>query len=197
MVAPNLNYQARRTPSFLVGLVDRRARADGQVQRLAAMLTDIRLELAKAIEHRHACDALLRSYYAGIEASEFQPIQGWMGRYGKRGGLAEAILRFLAAAGSAGATTSEVGTHLAGLFGLDFACPNDRKKWQKNSVGPRLRALTANGDVEPLHDPGTELGKVGRWRLKQATPQTGASLLALAAARGVEVAFTDDEDVSP
>lgn len=52
MVAPNLNYQARRTPSLLAGLVDRRARADGQVQRLTAMLTDIRLELAKL--HRNA-----------------------------------------------------------------------------------------------------------------------------------------------
>lgn len=197
MVAPNLNYQARRTPSLLAGLVDRRARADGQVQRLTAMLTDIRLELAKALEHRDACDALIKSYYAGVEASEVPPINGWMGRYGKRGAVVAAIRELLAEAGPTGLSTSEVGTHLAGLFALEFPTPKDRKKWMQNSVAARLRELKAQGEVEPLHDAGAELGKVGRWRLKQATPQTGVSLLALAAARGVAVQLADGGDASP
>jgi hypothetical protein len=196
MVASNLNYQARRTPTFLTGLVERRARADGQVQRLAAMLTDIRLELAKALTHRDACEALLKSYYAGVDASELRPINGWMGRYGQRGAVVAAIRQLLAAAGTAGVTTSEVGSHLAGMFGLEFATPRDRKKWMQNSVAVRLRELKAAGEVEPLHNAAAELGKVGRWRLKAASPATGVSLAATAAAHGIRVEFTDEDEVS-
>jgi len=155
------------------------------------MLTDIRLELAKALEHRDACDALIKRYYAGVEATEVPPINGWMGRYGKRVAVVAAIRELLAEAGPTGVTTSEVAAHLVGLFALEFATPKDRGRWLRNSVTTRLHELKAQGEVEPLHD--ARAGTVGRWRLKQAAPATAASLAAVAAAQGVSVEFTDEE----
>lgn len=160
------------------------------------MLTDIRSELAQALEHRAACDDLLKSYYVGLDVSGIQPIQGWMGRHGKRGTIVGAIRAFLAAAGTEGVTTSEVDAHLAAVLGVEFATPQERKKWMQSSVGVRLRELKEFGEVEPMHDAGVELGKVGRWRLKQPNTPSVATLLATAGERGVAVVVTD-EDASP
>lgn len=193
MVASHLHYEARRTPSFLAGLIDRRARADGQVQRLTDMLNDIHAELAQALEHRDACDALLKSYHAGLELAGIRPIRGFMGRYGKRGTIADAIRRFVADAGARGVTTSEIGAHLMAVLGLEFNTPQARKKWMQNSVAVRLRELKAVGEVEPMHDAAVELGKVGRWRLKTTTVSSVSSLLATANTCGVEVIVTDED----
>lgn len=143
MVASQLHYETRRTPSFLAGLLDKRARADGQVQRLTAMLTDIRSELAQALEHRDACDDLLKNYYAGLDVAGIQTIQRWTGRHGKRGTIVGAIRAFLAAAGTKGVTTSEVGAYLAAVLGVEFATPQARKKWMQNAVGVRLTSSSA------------------------------------------------------
>jgi hypothetical protein len=194
MVTPVLTYEARRTPAFLAGLIDRRARADSQVQRLTAMLVDLQAELTEAHAHLEACDALLKSDYAGVEVAQVRAINGWMGRHGKRGVIAATIRKFLADAGPDGVTTSELGAHLAGMLGLEFASPAARKKWMRNSVAVRLRELRAIGEVEALHDACVELGKVGHWRLRQDARESVDSLLATATLRGVTVELANKDD---
>jgi len=102
----------RVTPSYLKGLAETRARADGELKRHQKLLSEIerKLKVAKADVERYqhmqvqvaqqlvvaqtdldACDRLIRKCDARINPEEIEPISAWKGRYGKRGALKASI----------------------------------------------------------------------------------------------------------
>lgn len=95
MVASNLTFDAHKVPAYLRGLVQNRARADGQIQRLTALLEDLQRELQHAHAVRDSCDALLSSRFASLDMSVVDAIGGWRGRYGKRGVFSLAMRELL------------------------------------------------------------------------------------------------------
>lgn len=75
----------RKTPSYLKGLAETRARAAGDVQRLQQIYQEIGRHLARAEKDMAACDCLIQNFDERLDPSLIEPIHAWQGRYGKRG----------------------------------------------------------------------------------------------------------------
>jgi hypothetical protein len=194
MVTPILNFESRRVPSYLKGLIDNRARADGHVHRLQVALAGVQTELDRALAQRESCDALLKSFSDNFPTDDIGAVRGWMGQHGKRGSFLEAIKQLVSGAGPGGITTSEIGSVLIGQFQLVFATPVQRGRWQRNCVTRRLNELKHSGQVEALHDHTRPANTSGRWRLKVERAASLDSLADLARSLGVEVEVEVEAD---
>ncbi|OZA27088.1 MAG: hypothetical protein B7X93_09685 [Hydrogenophilales bacterium 17-61-9] len=194
----------RKTPSYLKGLAETRARADGEVlrlkalydeldeklaeaRRIQALLDDVARKMGEAVSRRDACDKLIRDFDDRLDPNLIAPIRAWKNRYGKRGELKTAIERILQKIAPSEITTPELCLTLIAEFALDFSTKTERQKWAHNSVGNALKDLVEAGIVERLHEPVARAGKIGRWRLKDHTIAGTAGLLEAATASGLTV----------
>jgi hypothetical protein len=162
MVNPKVSFPAKKLPSYLKGLVDSRARADGDVQRIAPVVTAARAALARSAAKlakqeaslgraqvaRDACDTLLRKWSEAIDADSIASVQAWRGRYGERGALRQQILVLVEAAGPEGVSTSALADQLIALFGLSFLSHQARNLWVHDTVSSALKALTCKRTIE-------------------------------------------------
>jgi hypothetical protein len=190
MVASTYNYQVRRIPTYLKHLVENRARADGQVQRLEDALVDIQTELTRALAHRDACDRLLNNF-DGLGADGIAPIRGWLGKRGGRGRWVGTMREFIRQSGSGGITTTELSARLMEHFELDFT-PAERRTWMRRSVRNRLNELRARGEIEPT-DPARLPGSTPyRWRIPQHSTSALGALIESVRMLGVQVEVADD-----
>jgi hypothetical protein len=185
----------RKTPSYLKGLAETRARADGEVGRLQRLLDELGPKLAEAqriqglhkeisawqaeaVTKRDACDTLIRSYDDRLDPVQIAPIRATKARYGKRGTLKKTISQVLQKVAPAEVTTTELCLTLMAELQIDFLTKIERKRWISNSLGSTLKDLLEEGLVERLHDPADHGCGAGRWRWKVA----GCELAALSAA---------------
>lgn len=112
-----IDMHIRKTPSYLKGLAETRARIAGDLLRYEKQhpeLEKIKLKAAKADLERYerlyarvcqslteakadleSCDRLIRKLDSRLDPGQIEPIQAWKGRYGKRGGLKEMIFQVL------------------------------------------------------------------------------------------------------
>jgi len=60
----------RKTPSYLKGLAETRARAAGDVLRLQQILDQVKESLAKAQAEVEACDVLIKKFDDRLEPTE-------------------------------------------------------------------------------------------------------------------------------
>jgi hypothetical protein len=173
----------RKTPSYLKGLAETRARSAGDVARLRKLYEEIGQKLEEAQAEQAACDRLIQKYDSRLEPSRIPNINGWQGRYGKRGALRAAILRFVEEAWPSEITTTELCWQLQMKFQLDFFTAQERAEWLHNSVYTRLRYLVKDGDIESCHNPSKGVtGEVGRWRWRSETAPSLDHLRELASA---------------
>lgn len=200
MVNPKHSFPASKLPSYLKGLVDSRARADGHVRRLApavaaarealarstAKLQKQEASLARAQVARAACDTLLHKWSNAIVTDEIAPVHAWKGRYGPWGAFTQQILVFLDAAGSCGIGTAPLAAQLTAFFGLTFLSTSDHTTWVHDSLVAKLKKLTAEGRVEK-YLPADGGPKWMRWRLPQAASNSFAVLLSQSADAGLEI----------
>jgi hypothetical protein len=173
----------RKTPSYLKGLAEDRARADGEVRRLQGLLDELAPKLAEAQRlqalqrhisarqaeaktKRDACDTLIRSFDSRLDPEQIEPIRASKGRYGKRGMLRTTIMRILQRVAPAEIATTELRMTLEIELQLYFFSPTERSTWSDNSLLSALRNLTKEGLVDRLHDPMDRGSGVGRWRWK-------------------------------
>ncbi len=173
----------RKTPSYLKGLAEDRARADGEVRRLQGLLDELAPKLAEAqrlqtLERdisarqaeaqtkRDACDTLIRSFDTRLDPEDIEPIRAWKGRYGKRGMLRTTIMQILERVAPAEITTTELRMTLELELQLCFSSQAERNTWSDNSLLSALRNLAKEGLVDRLHDPMDHGSGVGRWRWK-------------------------------
>lgn len=183
----------RKTPSYLKGLAETRARAAGDVERYQQILEEVGEKLAQAKAEVAACDRLICKFDGRLNPEMIQPIRAWKGRYGKRGQLAASIARLLEDEAPRDLTTTELIWTLQLDFQLDFPTATEKQTWRRNSLTPTLKALMAKGLVERLHDVTDGFsGEVGRWRWKSGDDLSLDHLRAQAAAAGVSTQHADD-----
>lgn len=173
----------RKTPSYLKGLAETRARVAAEVQRYQKLQEEIGQVLDTAQAELDACDRLIRKFDERLNPELIQPIKAWKGRYGARGRLREAILDILRKRAPSAVSTAELGIELQMELQLDFVSVKERIAWLQNSATRRLRMLTSEGLVERLHDPNRNT--FGYWRLAGEACESLGDLAALAKSSGV------------
>lgn len=156
----------RKTPSYLKGLAETRARAAADMLRYRQVIDEVMVSLAKAQAELKACDRLIKKFDERLEPALIEPVLHWKGRYGKRGALREAILALLQEEAPAAVTTTEIGWQMQLKFDIGFNHWTERKRWMTNSIGNCLKKLVKDGLVEPCHDQ-SRTGEVGSWRLSE------------------------------
>ena len=183
----------RTTPSYLKGLRDVRARADGDVARLTAIIEQANRALQEALATRESCDSLIRKFNPGLDPTQIKPNPGPGRIPGPRGTLRTAIVNYLKERAPAAVPSTEVFIFLEVHFGLEFPSAHQRVLWQQGSVKKQLKRLSYEGLVERLHDPNNFNGEVGRWRWKSDADLSQDHLRAQAEAAGVAVRESDDD----
>lgn len=72
--------EMRKTPSYLKGLAETRARVAGDVPRYQKIHDDVWQRLAEAKAELDACDRLIRKFDKRLVREQIEPIQAWQGR---------------------------------------------------------------------------------------------------------------------
>jgi hypothetical protein len=169
--------EMQRTPSYLKGLAETRARAAGDVQRLKELHSEITRQLATAEAEVASCDLLIRKFDKQLDPTKIPPIRAWKGHYGKRGALREAVLRELEAAWPRSVSTTELAAKIQLEFKLDFTTWRERDQWCDQSVRNLLRKSVKDGVLERDEPAISAAGRtVNRWRW---VPQTATELSTL------------------
>lgn len=183
----------RKIPSYLKGLRDARARADGDIRRLTALVEAMTTDIQRAQATLDACDILIRKFDSSLDPSAIPANKG-LGRVpGPRGLLKEAIVEYLQQRFPEDVSVNEVALAMQFRFGLDFHSGRARWKWVHGSVGRRLKKLAAEGLADRLHDPLLLNGEAGRWRWKSETDLSPDRLRERAEAAGVAVRESDGD----
>lgn len=183
----------RKTPSYLKGLAETRARAAGDVERYQEILDEVSAKLAEAKAVVAACDRLVVKFDSRLNPALIQPIRAWKGRYGKRGQLSASIAQLLEQSAPQELTTIELIWALQLEFQLDFSTTEEKQRWRKNSLTPALKDLVEKGLVDRMHGiTDGSIGEVGRWRWKSGGDLSLDHLRAQAAAAGVSTQHADD-----
>jgi hypothetical protein len=189
----------KKVPSALKWLAEKRARIAGQVQAsqqvlelASAQVESLERELvamkafhahsaAKVAQHTEelAClDGSVVIYDASLDPREIGTVNGWAGRYGKRGALREFLIQVLESRAPDYVSTSELALLTMAEFSLVFDHWKLRKTWYEHSLRNALKGLKAQGRIEASVDPllvdqGTE---IRGWRIKRECPQSLAAL---------------------
>lgn len=153
----------RKTPSYLKGLAETRARAAADILRYQQVIEQVTASLTKAQAELEACDRLIKKFDERLEPALIEPVLHWKGRYGKRGALREAILALLQEQAPAAVTTTEIGWQMQLKFDISFNHWTERKRWMTNSIGNCLKKLAKDGLVESGPARG-RTGSAGTWR---------------------------------
>lgn len=177
-----------KTPSYLKGLAETRARAAGDVQRYQKLQVEVSAKLVESQAELEACDRLIRKFDGRLKPALIQPVRAWKGRYGMRGALTDAIVAMLKGESPAAIETTEACLRLQVEFGLDFETPAQQARWRINTVRGRLKVLVSAGLVERLHVAKGGGGNTdGRWRWIAQGATSMDELRSQAAAAGVGV----------
>ena len=183
----------RKTPSYLKGLAETRARAAGDVNRLKNIYDEIGQKLTSAKRALEACDLLIQRFDERLDPGLIQPIHAWQGRYGKRGALMDEVRRIIQSAWPDEITTTEIVWSAQLQFQISFVTWQAKKRWQDNSLRTAIKTLLAKGEIERVHDVSDGLiGVVGRWRWKPEPFLSLDDLHAHAADGGVAVQQADE-----
>ncbi|MBT9538311.1 hypothetical protein [Thiobacillus sp.] len=153
----------RKTPSYLKGLAETRARVSAEVLRYEQILNEVGQALEKGRAELTACDTLIKKFDDRLDPRLIAPIKAWKGKYGKRGALQDAIIRILKERAPGPITTTELGWLLQLEFRLDFVDWREKRNWLHRSVGNQLNVLIERGLVERLHDRTVSTGQTGSW----------------------------------
>ena len=104
------------------------------------------------------------------------PVNGWQGRYGKRGALRASIVKVLAQCAPQWLSSKEIGALVVEELAITFDLPSEGVQWHTNSLKSALNALLAKGAVE--REAGWSPGstETGRWRVKPVKVPTLADL---------------------
>lgn len=183
----------RKTPSYLKGLAETRARAAGDVQRFKRLYEEIGQKLAKAERDLAACDLLIKRFDERLDPGLIHPIRAWQGRYGKRGALLEETRSIIQSVWPDEITTTEIVWRVQIKFQFEFVTWQAKKQWQDNSLRNAIKTLLARNEIERVHDVSDGLtGVVGRWRWKSDAFLSLDHLHAQAEGAGVAVQSADD-----
>jgi hypothetical protein len=166
----------KKTPSYLKGLAEDRARAAGDVERYVKIAKDVADALEAARSTLAACDLLIRRIDGRLNPEEIPPIRAHKYYGGGRGKLRDTVVDILKAAAPGTVTTTEISIEIQVRYGLTFETSWERSQWRSNSIGSVLRKLFGLGLVERLHNPRCNTDEGGRWRWKTDSTQSSDQL---------------------
>lgn len=192
----------KKVPSALKWLAEKRARVAGQLQAsqqvhelVSAQAAALEKQLAglkvieanaaaKVVEHTQqlaALDGSVVIYDDTIDPETIGVINGWTGRYGKRGALREFLLATIQARAPEYVPTSELALLAIAEFSLVFEHSKLRKHWYVQSLRNALQGLEKQGRIEKApQTPFENMGGAGvqGWRVKQEQAVSLAQLRA-------------------
>jgi hypothetical protein len=154
----------KKTPSYLKGLAEDRARAAGDVERYVKIAKDVADALEAARATLAACDLLIRRIDARLNPEDIEPIRVKKYYGGCRGKLRRTVEDILKTVAPGTVTTTEISIEIQVRFGFTFETSEARTHWQNNSIGRLLRTLFEEDLVERLHNPRCNTEEGGRWR---------------------------------
>jgi len=174
----------KKTPSYLLGLAETRARAAGDLLRYEKIAQDVAVLIENARQAVTAADLLIRRLDSRLDPSDIEPIRAPKYFGGMRGKLKETVIEILKREAPGSVTTTEVAIELQIRFQLTFETAALRSRWQGNSVSRLLRVLYENKLLDRLHDPHALTGDGARWRWKSDKSTSSDALRADVEARG-------------
>jgi hypothetical protein len=154
----------KKTPAYLKGLAEDRARAAGDVERYVKIAKDVADALEAARATLAACDLLIRRIDARLNPEDIPPIHVQRHYGGAFGKLRSTVVDILKTVAPGTVTTTEISIEIQVRYGLTFETSEARTHWQNNSIGRLLRNLFGQGLVERLHNPRCNTEEGGRWR---------------------------------
>jgi hypothetical protein len=182
---------AKKTPSYLKGLFEDRARAAGEVDRYQRIARDVAEILATSQKALEALDTVIRRFDARLTPEDIKPIRCPKSYGGKRGQRKDTVIQILKAEAPESITTSEICMELQVRFQLTFETAVLRTRWRTNSIGKLMRNLLEEGLIEALHTPDSVIAEGARWRWKSDAVLSSDHLKMLVEAGGGEVQFYD------
>lgn len=167
---PEMNtIEMKRIPSALKWLAEQRARKASELlvyeqicKRLETDVNELRTELAeaelklRATEQKKdtagaelsALDRVVGVFDADINPEAIPQINGWAGRYGKRGALSRFLLDAIQAAYPESLSTKELELRVIEHFMLTFEIREQHRHWYAGTFRGTLKRLCANGAIE-------------------------------------------------
>ena len=186
----------RKTPPALKWMAEKRARLAADVARLEGLASEVKASLARARKELAAVDTTIRVFDANIDPAQIPAVRDTKSRYGGRGNLKAAVLRFLDAAGEEGISTPDIALLLAHEFNIALPTPACRDRWKNNGVRCALRRLVAAGLAEQVEGYVRSNEEGVRWRRAGACAPCADRLREQAAGLGVPVRECDDDPES-
>jgi hypothetical protein len=187
----------KKTPAYLKGLAEDRARAAGEVARYQKIAQDVAQTLEKAQRELDALDTVLRRFDPELNPQNIQPIRHNKSYGGGRGYLMATVISILKEAKPNPRSTAEIALEVQLRHQLIFEHPKLRQAWHHNSVAKCLRNLAAAGKVERLYGPSNYTNEAGLWRWPSGGVKESVELEALAKIDGQEVDFYDATHEEP
>lgn len=176
-----------KTPSYLKGLAERRARAAADIERLERLQRQLANELEAARRVQLSCDTLIRDFNPELDPGVIQPVRATKGKYGGYGKLAATALAVVRSASPAAVSTAEIALCVEGALELEFASLKERRKWFQNVLRRALYDHSKEGIIERIDELCDENDRSSRWRLVARQCSTLDELRAHAAEKGVVV----------
>lgn len=183
---PEMNaIEMKRTPTTLKWLAEQRARKAGEVlvhqqicQRLETDVTQLRAELIeaelklRAAEQKKdvvktelsALDKVVGIFDVAIDPNAIQPINGWAGRYGKRGAFTQFLLSTIQAEYPEVITTKVLELRAIEHFLLSFSDKEQHRDWYAGTFRGSLKKLRMNGAIEQGPMTTHFRGQLATWR---------------------------------
>jgi hypothetical protein len=183
--------ELKRSP-YLMSLIESRARAAAQVERVREALKVRGKEFAQTRRQLREYDESIMAYNPELDPTLIKSVHGW--RTGEYGRLGEAIQAAFEAHPGQWLSPREVTTFVARELCLVFISRADRRAWSTGSIGRRLQKLTAKGRLEkmPVKEAAKRFSGVGaRWRLSSDSAPSRVRLISQAAAAGGSVRVPD------
>lgn len=164
----------KKVPSALKWLAEKRARIAGQLQAsqqvlelVSAQVDSLEKELAAMKAVKEHCTAKVAQhtgelaclegsvaiYDDTIDPKEIGTVNGWAGRYGKRGALREFLLKALEFRAPEYVSTSELALLAMAEFSLVFEHWKLRKQWYNYSLRNALVGWSSKGESNALLTP--------------------------------------------
>lgn len=153
----------QRRPSVMKWMVESHARLAGDIARTEKLIAALQADLKRMRDLQDSLASVTRHFDASIDPEQLPTLNGWAGRYGKRGALKAAVMSVLEEAYPEPMRTLEIAVRVIQRLGLAIETPKQLTLWMKSSLTCVLRRGVADGSIERLHDPigGNELGT---WR---------------------------------
>lgn len=145
-------------------MVESHARLAGDIARTEKLIAVLQADLDRLRELQSSLAMSARFFDSSIDPSKLPKLNGWKGRYGKRGALKKAVLAVLQEAHPEPLRTVEIAVQVINRLGLAIEGRRAVSMWIDASLRKVLQRGVAEGDIERLHD-ALDAAGMGRWQL--------------------------------